>query len=344
MGDLLCAAPVILSELQKNKSVHLLLFPSSTLHDFCNLIDFSPYQDNLHLHSIPDSGRLTEWKRFLREMRCIAPEIIWISPHAPAADSSWKIPLILRTIQSLIWRNARLVGADTERLSLFFHRRLPVNRRLSLQQREWSAYRLFCDEALSELPPKISFIPEISARRKEAPLYDLVIHPGANAKNRKWPLNKYGTLVSNLPRSWKIALLGLPDDLAIVKKTMPLDRPVSYITGTILESIQTLASANTLFIMDSGNMHFAQVLGIPSIAVFGYTNPADIIDLRGHVEAIYEKQFPCQPCRKAICSQPEIYCLNSIDPALVAEKLKAQWNRLHGSAHHGEDLVKLFSN
>jgi heptosyltransferase II len=339
MGDLVCAAPVIQAELQRNRSVHILLFPNATLREFCSLMDFSPYQGNVYPHSIPASADPKQWRQFLAEMRAISPVMVWISPHAPRKDSSWKIPLVLRSIQLLFWRNALLVGADTESLSLLLHQRLPVDRSLPLQKREWSAYRLLRGPYLPEQPPKVRFIPQIEERRGAAPVYDLVIHPGANAKNRSWPFNKYAPLVSLLPTSWRIALLGLPADLDKLKRTMPASRPVEYITGTIGKSIETLASASLLFVMDSGNMHFAQVLGVPSVVVFGYTDPADIIDLKGVVDAIYEPHLPCQPCRKAVCSQPAIYCLDSIEPLVVAERLKAQWKKIRDPMP--PDLVRI---
>jgi heptosyltransferase II len=341
MGDLICAAPVILSELRRGRSVHLLLFPNATLPTFCSLIDFSPHQQDLHLHTIPTSGNLAQWKQFLSEMKAIAPEMVWISPHAPAADSSWKIPLVLRTIQLLFWKNAHLVGADTERLSLLLHRRLPADRSLPLRKREWSAYRLLRGSDLPEQPAKISFVRKITDRREAPPRYDLVIHPGANAKNRSWPFHKYAPLVSDLPRQWRIAFLGLPSDLAALKQTMPADRPVEYVSGSIRDSIETLASARMLLIMDSGNMHFAQVLGVPAVAVFGYTDPADIIDLTGCVDAVYEQRFPCQPCRKAVCSQPEIYCLNNVEPRVVADRLRAQWERLQKRLNPSAELIRI---
>jgi heptosyltransferase-2 len=341
MGDLICAAPVILSELQRDRSVHLLLFPSATLREFCGLIDFSPHREDLHLHVLPNSASPTQVHSFLEAMRHLRPETVWISPHAPARDSSWKIPLALRAIQLLFWSNARLVGADSEHLSGLLHTRLAVDRTLPLKQREWSAYRIFRGGGIPQAPPKIRFIPTIDNQRRLPPRFDLVIHPGANAKNRSWPFDKYAPLISALPRAWRIAMVGLPSDLEIIRKTMPPGRPVEYVTGTIAESIRTLASASLLFIMDSGNMHFAQVLEVPAVAVFGYTDPADIIDLNSYVDAIYEPRFPCQPCRKAVCSQPEIICLQAIEPQVVAERLIASWNRTLGGPTSTAILVPI---
>src|ERR1700722_5244863 len=89
MGDLLWATPGLQAELARGFSVHLLLFPGPVLRELIALIDFGPYREKLHLHTL--AADLEEWPRFLREMRALAPETIWISPHAPIAAASWKI-------------------------------------------------------------------------------------------------------------------------------------------------------------------------------------------------------------------------------------------------------------
>jgi len=155
-----------------------------------------------------------------------------------------------------------------------------------------------------------------------------VIHPGANAINRKWPIEKYGPLLDKLPRHWKVAVVGLPDDINEMKKAIPAGRSVSYVSGSIRDSIETLASATLLLVMDSGNMHIAQVLDVPAVVVFGYTDPSSIIDVDGCVNAIYEQRFPCQPCKQSVCNQPEVYCLNNLEPATVAARLMMYWDRL----------------
>lgn len=327
MGDLLSAAPVIREELELSREVHLLLFPNAALHEFCGLIDFAPHGERLHIHVIPARTSLREWSRFAGEMRWIRPGTVWVSPHAPVADSSWKVPLMLRLMQLLFWNDAELVGADTERLSWMFQRKLPVDRSLPLKQREWASYRLLRGGLLPELAPRVGFLPEIAAQRNAAPRYDLVIHPGATAQNRLWPARHYGALVAVLPREWRIAVVGLPGDVAVVEEWMPKERTIEYVVGTIRLSVETLASAAMLLVMDSGNMHFAESLGVPTLAVFGYHDPANVIDPAGCVETLYEPRFPCQPCDRAVCSQPEVYCMEGIEPRRVAERLKRLWER-----------------
>jgi len=331
MGDLLWASPVIRAELDRGLTVHLLVFQNASLISFCSLVDFGTHTDHLCIHAVPQ--RFKGLFSFIAEIRVLSPEYIWISPHAPAAASSWRLSLLLHLIRSLFWRNARLIGASSERLSNLFDERLDVDRTLPLSHREWIAYRQFRGgNSVPAEPPRPSFIAGFSETRSRVPLYDLVIHPGANALNRVWPHDKYPALLAALPPHWKIAFLGLPSDIAAVQAALPsgTSERYSFLTGTLSESLQVLAAARLLLAMDSGMMHFAEVLGVPAVAVFGKQEPATIIGT-GWVDPAYKRSVPCQPCGRATCNRPAVYCLTNLDSAYVAGLLVQLASRLPGN-------------
>jgi heptosyltransferase-2 len=325
MGDLLCACPVIQSELEAGNRIHLLIFNNKALFEFSQLIDFGLHRDQLTIHLLPIPGGLKAYRRFLREMSGLDPDLVWISPHAPAPASSWKIPMLLWFIQKLYWKRALLAGADSERMSYLFDHRIEVDRGLPFTQREWYAFESLSDGRVSKKPPKISFIPQISGFRAIPPLYDLLIHPGANAENRRWPDDHYSRVVRSLPSHYKIAVIGLPDDIAAMKRALPADRDIQFLTGSLQDSLIAIARCRVLLTMDSGNVHFARVLGVRAVALFGKSDPANVIPLNGSVVAIYEQKFPCQPCGKTYCSQPEVYCMNSLSPERVSQELQRCW-------------------
>ena len=326
MGDLLWAIPVIQAELERGVTVHLLLFPGRGLREFCDLLDLGPHRGRLHLHTLPTD--MKDCWPFLDEMRRLSPGTVWVSPHAPVVAASSKIPILLRALQLLFWRHAKLVGAESEPSSQFLHQRLPVDRTLPLKRREWAAYRLL-RPSLPDQPPAPRFDPTLTVLRRTAPRYDLVIHPGAGAKNRIWPFENYPALLHFLPADWKIAVLGLSDDVTALRKILPATRAIDYITGSLRESLTTLASARTLLAMDSGNMHFADVLGIPTVAVFLKDDPATVIGpalgIASRIQPVFQPRFPCQPCGLRLCNQPSIYCLDTVDPVLVARTIVEQW-------------------
>jgi heptosyltransferase-2 len=327
MGDLLCASPVILTELNAGSKVRLLLFPSPSLIEFARLIEFGQNRKNLTIHFLPvgaTAGLLRRFVAFFKDMRALSPTRIWISPHAPAPASSWKIPSLLWLVRKLYWPNARLAGADSERMSKLFDIRILVDRSLPLIDREWTAYRAQLNNSrLNGPPPAVHFIPAIANGLSSSPEYDLLVHPGANAKNRSWPATHYAAVIERMPPECRIAVLGLPGDVEELRRALPHNRNIRYLTGTLEQSIATLTRARVLLTMDSGNAHFAHVLRLPAVTLFGKADPRTIISKNTSVLPIYQQRFSCQPCEKVDCSQPEVYCMNSIDPALVANKLLA---------------------
>ncbi|HWF65919.1 MAG TPA: glycosyltransferase family 9 protein [Acidobacteriaceae bacterium] len=322
MGDLLNASPVIAHELNAGNLVKLLLFPSQALTDFVNLLDFGPNRTNLQTYTLPVSRRLKDFKTFFGQMSQFQPTLIWISPHAPRPASSWKLPLLLWLIKKLYWPNAKLAGASSEHMSFLFDLRIQVDRDLPLGIREQTAYLSMLAGRNNALRfPLVPFVESIRNNRHEIPKYDLLIHPGANAKNRTWPVANYVNTINLIPSQFSVAIVGLPEDLKQIQKLLPNNRDVRLISGTLEQAIAAIAQARVVLTMDSGNAHFANFLSVPGVALFGKSDPSSIISPKGSVLPIYERKYPCQPCGKATCSQPEVYCMNSIAPETVADAL-----------------------
>jgi heptosyltransferase-2 len=281
MGDLLNAAPVLAKVLQDGHKIKLLLFPGYGLENIVQLLDFGPNRANLELVYLPVSG----------------------------------LP------QTLFWRNAKMAGIESEHFSFLFDVRIPVSRELPMMEREQVAFAKLGHPGADSLPWRISFVDRIRRHREELPTFDLIIHPGANAPNRRWPWGHFAALVRLLPRQYRIAVLGVPADIERAREVLPKDQEIQFLAGTLEEAITAIASTRVLFSMDSGAAHFANCLGVPTVALFGKSDPASIIGYGGKVYPLYERKFPCQPCGKATCHQPEVYCMNSVAPQTVARAL-----------------------
>jgi len=208
-----------------------------------------------------------------------------------------------------------------ERLSILFDLTVPLDRSLPYAKREWVAYSHLNGAMPGNLPGSMRFIEKIRLHREKPPRYDLLITPGANAINRLWPLSHYVSLVHMIPRNYRIAVAGLPDDIAKMQRALPKDRQIQFLAGTLEEAICAIAQSRAVLTMDSGSMHFASALNVPGITLFGKDDPASVISTGESILPIYERKFPCQPCRSVHCSQPEVYCMNSILPETVAKAL-----------------------
>ncbi len=66
------------------------------------------------------------------------------------------------------------------------------------------------------------------------------------------------------------------------------------------EAISLIARCNLFISNDSGLMHVAGALGIPTVAIFGSTNPVTTSPV-GEKNIIINKKVNCNPCLKKIC-------------------------------------------
>ena len=319
MGDLLAAAPVIISEL--NSGVHVILFTYPAVMKLVDLLNLGKNRENLRCVIFPGGHSIGRLFGFLLETSRLAPDFVWISPHSPASARSRKVSIFFRLMKTFFWQHAKLAGAESERSSWLFDIRVAVDRKLPLAERESTAYTMARWEHRRTLPP-VRFKESIHACRNSDSEFDILIHPGANAENRKWPAMHFVELINALPATYRIGIVGLPNDLDAIRLLLPSTREVRYVVGSLEEAITSIARTKVLLSMDSGTTFFAAVLGVPTVALFGPVDPRSVFGSVGNLFPIYERKWPCQPCGNSRCSQSSNFCLTSILPATVAAQLR----------------------
>jgi heptosyltransferase-2 len=89
--------------------------------------------------------------------------------------------------------------------------------------------------------------------------------------------------------------------------------PLVDIAGrTTLKEAMALIARCALFLSnDSGLMHVAGAMGIPTIAIFGSTNPATTSPV-GEKSVVIHHDIPCSPCLKPVCPT-DFRCMKMID-------------------------------
>lgn len=88
----------------------------------------------------------------------------------------------------------------------------------------------------------------------------------------------------------------------------------------IAEAADLLASADGFVGNDSGLMHLAGALGVPTVGIFGSTNPGWTAPLGPRVRTLAAEGFACRPCYRRTCNQPR-FCLATIGPDAVLAAL-----------------------
>ncbi|MBW6485769.1 MAG: lipopolysaccharide heptosyltransferase II [Syntrophobacterales bacterium] len=83
------------------------------------------------------------------------------------------------------------------------------------------------------------------------------------------------------------------------------------------EAIALIARCDIFLSNDSGLMHVAGALGIPTVAIFGSTNPATTSPA-GAKSVVIHHDVPCSPCLKPVCPT-DFGCMKLITIAEVLE-------------------------
>jgi len=151
--------------------------------------------------------------------------------------------------------------------------------------------------------------------------------PGASYGPAKmWPAEKFGEALLRLSEKLDAVplIFGGPGDAE------PAEQVFSYINKKIPEALN-LAGKTTLseciallkglglFITnDSGAMHMASALGVPTLAIFGSTDPVLTGPTGPNTEFIIKKR-PCNPCFDRVCQYGHMDCMTAITVDEVCE-------------------------
>ena len=90
--------------------------------------------------------------------------------------------------------------------------------------------------------------------------------------------------------------------------------------AALQETVYLLSQCRVVISNDSGLMHVAAALNVPTVAVFGSTNPITTSP-SGLRTAIVRKETPCSPCLKKVCPT-DFHCMTDITVEDVVDAAK----------------------
>jgi heptosyltransferase-2 len=153
------------------------------------------------------------------------------------------------------------------------------------------------------------------------------IAPGAAKGGAKqWPPARFSAAAELLARQFDavVVLLGSGADRAACAAVGGRLRNVAAIDlsgrTSLRDLVGVVARLRGLVANDSGAMHLGAALGVPTVGVFGPTNPAET-GPQGARAALVRGVAECSPCRHVECPIDH-RCMTSIAPDQVAESLR----------------------
>ena len=85
----------------------------------------------------------------------------------------------------------------------------------------------------------------------------------------------------------------------------------------LAELITQLKTCRLLLTNDTGTMHLACAEGVPTVSIFGSTEPV-LTGPLGDQHTVIRHQVPCSPCFKRECPFGHYECMTQITPDQVA--------------------------
>ena len=158
----------------------------------------------------------------------------------------------------------------------------------------------------------------------------LVLCPGAEyGPAKRWPVERFVVVAKHFmaKRGMRVVLLGAPGDAPVAAEFSALLPEAENRVGqtSLAEFISTLCLAQLVLSNDSGAMHLASVLRVPTVAIFGSTEP-QLTGPLGPRTSVVRHHVPCSPCFLRECPI-DFACMTSVTPERVitqAERLLAQ--------------------
>lgn len=171
------------------------------------------------------------------------------------------------------------------------------------------------------------------------------VHPGCNRESsyRRWPAENFVKLSNLLRREFraKLIIFGGPEEEELVcrlGKAMAI-KPIISIKKTLKETAALIGQCHLLINTDSGLGHIGAALGVPTITIFGPTNPVRTRPWGQNI-AIVKKDYECMPCyikrgQKVKCKS--FRCIRDVDVDMVVREASRllEENYLLGIAKHG---------
>jgi heptosyltransferase-3 len=152
----------------------------------------------------------------------------------------------------------------------------------------------------------------------------VMLQPGARYWFKAWPLERFAELTDRLARNrgCQVLIGGDTREQGLAERIRGLTRssPVVLAGRTNLLQYTAILKRCALFVgNDNGPMHMAAALGIPVVALFGPSDPAEWGPRGTRSEVLY-KGLDCRRCFHPTCDKGEFSCMKqiSVDEAFAA--------------------------
>jgi len=151
------------------------------------------------------------------------------------------------------------------------------------------------------------------------------IVPVSRWATKNWPLDYFADLMNKLAADRQVCfcLFGSDADRGACDRLKEEAGPglvVENLAGTLTlpETGGALRQMDLVIANDSGPAHMTAAVGVPTLVIFGPTDPA-VTGPYGDRHRVAHMSQSCRPCGSRICREAGFPCMRTLSPSIVAD-------------------------
>ena len=155
------------------------------------------------------------------------------------------------------------------------------------------------------------------------------IHPGGHYESQRWPIREFAAISDYLiaSNSIQVILFAGREEKQLMSefKDYAVKTPIVLEDLSLREFMSTLSHCSLFLCNNSGPLHIATALNIPTVSTMGPTIPYHWWPY-GKNHIVLRKDLDCSPCKKGICETHE--CMKLIQANDFLSAVEAQLKHL----------------
>lgn len=150
-----------------------------------------------------------------------------------------------------------------------------------------------------------------------------LLQPGAGWETKRWPVEYFAQLGDWLARRWRFRVVVLwgPGEKELAEAVAAGMAEAGELAPetNLLELVELIRGCRLFVGGDTGPMHMAAALGVPTVAIFGASDPVRNGPYgEGHL--VLYQDLECRPCWRTRCESPR--CLKELGPEGVIARVE----------------------
>ena len=134
------------------------------------------------------------------------------------------------------------------------------------------------------------------------------IHPGGNYQSQRWPVKRFAAISNHLITNYDVKVIlfaGQAEKQLLSEfRGYAVNTPIFLEDLSLREFMSTLSHCSLFLCNNSGPLHIAAALNIPTVSTMGPTIPYHWWPY-GKDHIVLRKNVDCSPCKKGICETHE---------------------------------------